>query len=112
VRAAAPDPVDRTVDELTDAELAAEIERLAPIRRDAVKGRHFQRLSLHELAIRLGTSPAMCKKHALKGLRDLRARLLARYIDFCPPGRGARHGRRRAVGRWARPRGPGDWRAS
>jgi RNA polymerase sigma factor (sigma-70 family) len=86
VRAAAPDPVDRTVDELTDAELAAEIERLAPIRRDAVKGRHFQGLSLHELAIRLGTSPAMCKKHALKGLRDLRARLLARYIDFCPRG--------------------------
>jgi RNA polymerase sigma factor (sigma-70 family) len=98
VRATAPDPVDRTVEELTDAELAAEIERLPPIRRDAVKGRHFQGLSLHELAVRLGTSPAMCKKHALKGLRDLRARLLARYIDFCPRGEAlATAGGRRSV---------------
>jgi DNA-directed RNA polymerase specialized sigma24 family protein len=86
--AQARDVADAAVDDLTDAELARELERLVPARRAAVVGRVLGDLSFAELGRRLGVSEAAAKQRVRDGLHELRRRLLGRYgRDFCSAGR-------------------------
>ena len=84
---AGPEPaVAATVDRgLIDEETAKLLEQLAPREREVVHLRHFEDLSLPEIALRLGLSVSSVKTHYYRGLTKLRTHLV--------PGADERRGR-------------------